>query len=450
MLRDAPNQKVKNLAPQPRNRYGLNPMQYRFFDSASTTRCCDSAAQLLQRFSVDDYGNPSSSHAFGQAAAKAIREARLYFAELFRVTPAQVIFTGSGSEADNLAVYGIALQALARRPEAGANAPIRVLASATEHPAIRRTVQSLDTLGAARFDARFVPVDLEGQVRRDAFLDLLTPETALVSIQQVNNITGAELPVEELATLAKQRVPSLVFHTDAVQAFGKTSRTPRAPSAIDLVSISGHKVRGPKGVGALIVLNKKLLKEGLRPLIWGGEQEGGLRSGTQNAGLIAGFHAAARETFDTQVATLKHIESLRALFREGLQRAELLMTADEAAAARPVPGKIHWNSPDSAVPHIVSLSIPGFQTGPLARLLEERGFLISTGSACSSQKIEPDAALAAMGFPTAITQSAIRVSFCDLNTHEDVTALVDAIRESITLMTRLLGGGTSRGHDGSR
>lgn len=428
-------------------------MQYRFFDTASTTRCCDSAARLIQRFAVEDYGNPSSSHAYGQTSAKAIREARLYFADLFRVTPSQVIFTGSGSEADNLAVYGIALQALAQQPDTRPARPVRILASATEHPAVRKTVQSLNTLGASRFDAQFIPVDREGQIRHDAFLELLTPETALVSIQQVNNITGAELPVEELATIAKQRVPGLVFHTDAVQAFGKSTRTPAAPSAIDLVSISGHKVRGPKGVGALIVLNKKLLKEGIRPLIWGGEQEGGMRSGTQNAGLIAGFHAAARETFDKKTESRAHIQALHELFRERLKSTGLLMTATEASqvlesaasAGNRASGKIHWNSPENSVPHIVSLSIPGFPTGPLARLLEERGFLVSTGSACSSQKTEPDAALTAMGFPPAITQSTIRISFCDLNTSEDVIALVDAIGNSMTLMTELLGGEKSRG-----
>lgn len=404
-------------------------MKYHFFDSASTTQCCDAAAQIVQRFAVEEFGNPSSSHALGQHAARAIRESRAFFARTFRVDPEQVIFTGSGSEADNLAVYGIAMEALARRKTAKAESePPRVLCSATEHPAVRKTVQSLTALGV---DAQLIPVDERGQIRRDKFLELLTPNTLLVSVQQVNNITGTVLPVQELARLTKERVPEAVFHTDAVQGFGK-AQTITAPSPIDLISISGHKVKGPKGIGALIVLNKPLLKSGLRPLIWGGEQEGGFRSGTQNAGLIAGFQAAAEKTVREASEDTLHILQLRNRFRELLLAKGLVSREGKAA--------LTWNSPEDAVPHIVSLSVPGLPSGPLAKLLEERGFLVSTGSACSSQKMEPDAVLAAMGLPQAACNSALRVSFSTLNSLADVEALAGALDESLALMAKLLGG----------
>jgi cysteine desulfurase len=404
--------------------------KYLFFDNASTTKCCEEAITLIQRFATEDFGNPSSSHALGQSAARAIREARIFFAEVFRVEPEQVIFTGSGSEADNLAVYGVGSAALiqhgsARRPQS--DALPRVIASTTEHPAVTKTAQSLVALGV---DTRFVPVDSQGQVIREKLIELLTPATVLVSIHQVNNVVGSVLPVDDLAVMVKKQVPTAIFHTDAVQAFGRM-QVSSAPSFVDLLSISGHKIEGPKGVGALIVLNRKLLKCGLRPIIWGGEQEGGLRSGTPNVGLIAGFHAAAKKTLTQRASFYKHTVRLRDRLREQLLTRNLVKPMNG--------GIIHWNSPENAIPHIVSLSAPGFPSGPLTKLMEERGCLVSTGSACNSQKTEPNPVLAAMGLSHAINSSAIRISFSDSNSIEAVDTLVGALEESLRLMRTLLG-----------
>jgi cysteine desulfurase len=393
--------------------------KYLFFDTASTTPCCAEAIDLICRYAHEDFGNPSSSHAFGQQAARAIREARLFFASYFQIEADQVIFTGSGSEADNLAVYGVAMQALAQKREPSA---VRVLCSATEHPAVRKTVESLKALG---IDAQFIPVDSQGQIDEKKLIELATPSTVLVSIQQVNNITGAVLPVEHLAKLVKSRAPNAVFHTDSVQAFGKVD-LPKGASSVDLVSVSAHKIEGPKGVGALLVLNKKTLQEKLRPVLWGGGQEAGFRSGTQNAGLIAGFHVAARRALEKQTEFTKHCTQLRSKLHSELQTTGLLET------------HVVWNSPEDAAPNIVSLSIPKLPSGPLAKLLEERGMLVSTGSACSSQKSEPDAVLCAMGLPASLNQSAIRISFSNQINEADVTLLVSSLRDSIELMTRLL------------
>lgn len=404
-------------------------MKYRFFDSASTTRCCEAAARLVQQFMVEEFGNPSSSHSLGQKSAKAIRDARGFFAQTFRVDPAQIIFTGGGTESDNLAIYGVALRALENHKGAIAPSgrPLRILASATEHPAVRRTVQSLAGLG---FDTQLIPVDEHGQVKLAELDALLTPETLLVSIQQVNNITGAVHPIEELAERVKRKCPDALFHTDAVQAFGKVPH-PTAPSKVDLLSLSAHKIKGPKGIGALVILNKAIVGAKLRPVIWGGEQEGGLRSGTQNAGLIAGLAAAAQEVLAKREATVAQMQKLQVRFKEQLTQRKLL-------------GTLVWNSPEKAAPHIISLSAPGLPSGPLAKLLEERGFLISTGSACSSGKAEPDAVLCAMGLPALRTQSAIRLSFSEEVTPEDVDQLVAAFAESIALMGQLLGARPAR------
>ncbi len=401
--------------------YFMTQTQF-FFDSAATTPCCEEATAEMQRYSQEYFGNPSSSHTLGQESARAIRDARIFFANHFQTTPEQVVFTGSGSEANNLAIYGIALDRLAQISQnKNQNAPTgRILCSAIEHPAVRKTVQSLNSLG---FETATIPVNRQGQIDENAFLDLLTPHTFLVSIQQVNNIIGSILPVEDLAKKAKLKIPHLVFHTDSIQAFAKIP-TPKASSNIDFISISGHKIEGPKGVGALIILNQKFLKKGFRPLIWGGDQEGGFRSGTQNPGLIAGLHKAAERS----LKKMSNFREQTAIFRNTLK--ELLK--DNSL--------IHWNSPEDAVPHIVSLSIPGFPPGPLAKLLDERGYLVSTGSACSSSKMDPDIVLKSVGFSTEIQTSAIRISFSDRNTLDQVKKLVDALNDSLQQMSRLLGG----------
>lgn len=401
-----------------------------FFDNASTTRCYEPVLQALQQFTCEDYGNPSSNHAFGQRAASAIRKARLYFSDLFKVTPDQVIFTGGGTEADNLAIYGTLLPLIKREQN------LEILTSPVEHPAVLKTIQSTEDLGVT---PRMVPVDTQGRLDSQAFTNAITPHTFLVSIMRVNNIMGATFPVHELAAQAKKINPNLIFHTDAVQAFGRVD-IPDSSTAVDLVSISAHKVGGPKGIGALIVLNKDLLqRKRLRPLIWGGSQEGGFRSGTQNAGLISGFHIATEITLAQRAAYTEKTLALRTLFKNELEKRGLLCPPHQ-----PLKGLLHWNSPEHAVPHIINMSLCGYPSGPLAKLLEERGCLVSTGSACSSSKVEPDYVLQAMGYPSLIFNSAIRISLSDTLQSEDIMTLAEGLDQSIQLMKRLLGDGSSR------
>lgn len=403
--------------------------QYLFFDSASTTACCEQATLRLHEFTAEHFGNPSSSHALGQKSARAIRDARQFFSDAFGVSPNQVVFTGSGTESDNLAIYGVATAALARMlrksspQQAPLSAPPRVITSAVEHAAVLKTAQSLEALG---FEIVLAPVDSTGRVIETALKELITPSTVLVSIMQVNNIVGSIQPVSHLAQLVKSINPDVVFHTDAVQAFGKID-VPKAPSDVDLVSISAHKICGPKGVGALIVLNKRLLENGaIRPLVWGGGQENGLRSGTQSAGLISAFHAAAEQALNGREHFIEHTRSLRAALKQGLEERGLL------------PSKVRWNSPENGVPHIISLSAPRYPAGPLSKLLEERSCLVSTGSACSSQKSEPEPVLRAMGFSPEQAASSIRISFSTCNSREDVPKLVDALDSSFHLMDQLM------------
>ncbi|MBI3534178.1 MAG: aminotransferase class V-fold PLP-dependent enzyme [Deltaproteobacteria bacterium] len=296
-----------------------------FFDYASTTPCCAEALEVIQEFSVKKFGNPSSKHSFGNMANAAIKEARLFFADIFNTQPEQILFTGSGSEANNLALYGICLDYLSKHLKNTFNLPPRILVSSIEHPSVKQTAFSLSPYG---IDIQCIPVNKNGQIKLEQFMDLITPQTLLVSIHQVNNIIGSLLPVEELAGIAKSKCPNLIFHTDSVQAFGKV-QTPRTTSKVDLVSLSAHKIEGPKGLGALIVLNEKLLHSGLRPLIWGGGQEQGFRSGTQNPGLISAFKIASQKALSEQDQITRHTQTLQNYLLASLKNKKLLIESSD-------------------------------------------------------------------------------------------------------------------------
>lgn len=425
-----------------------------FFDYASTTPCSDKSAQLMKRYSVEDYGNPASNHIYGQRASQPIRDARLFFTRHFKLNnPSQIIFTGSGSEANNLAIVGVAMQALSK-PAAGtsngaSNKLKRIIVSAIEHPSVKKTAESLASFGPGNpyfFDIQFAPVDSNGQIIRERLFELLTPETILVSIMQVNNIMGSIQKVEEIAKEVRKRQARVLFHVDAVQSFCKIP-APTAPSAVDLVSISGHKIHGPKGVGALVLLNP--VQARIRPLIWGGDQESGLRSGTQNAGLIAGFHAAAEAALQKQESFLNHCHQLKTRLHEQLTLLGLLSESHSLGSSGQgyklgsktdpkISPKIRWNSPEDGVPHIINLSVPGYPAAPFAGLLEEQHCLVSTGSACHSRKAEAEPVLAAMGLPLAVQESAIRVSLSDSVQLSDIDYLANAIKASLDRMSAFL------------
>ncbi len=386
---------------------------YLFFDSASTTKCDEATLEVINKYNGEHFGNPSSSHAYGQTAALAMREARFFFADHFKIQPDQVIFTGSGTEANNLALWGIASKGVFSTQKEN---PLRILTSAVEHPSVKKTIESFEAFG---IKSDVIGVNAFGHFDLNEALSLLTPQTALMSVQTVNQITGAIFPVEKIAQRIKEKSPRIIFHTDAIQAFGKVQIS-SFPSSVDLISISGHKIGGPKGIGALIILNRKiLLSHQLRPLLWGGEQEQGLRSGTQNVGLIAGFHFSAQNFLNQKEEIAKHFTHLRNQFRELLLESKLI---------DPIKTKntVQWNSPLDGIPSIISLSVPGIPSSTLARLLEERGCLVSVGSACGSKKPETQS-------------SGIRISFTkDLQT-KDIVTLVHALQDSIDRARQLMG-----------
>ena len=370
-----------------------------YFDNAATTRVSDTAAQAALTAMTELYANPSSAHAFGFEAEKALRAARAAVLAALGFTPSEgsLVFTGSGSEADNLALRGAA-HALARRGR-------HIVLSDSEHPAVENTAKDLEKEGftLSRLSTKGGKLDLE-RAR-----EVLTPDTILVSCMAVNNETGAIYDIASLASLAKALCPNALFHTDAVQAFTKI------PAGVwkkaDLVSVSAHKIHAPKGVGALFV------RKGVRlvPCITGGGQENGLRSGTEAMPGICAMAAAAKQATADFAALDAQVKSINAYLRTRLSTLDGVCINTE---------------PDGFLPHILSIAVPGLRSEILLRFLSERGIYVSAGSACSAKHAD-NRVLSAFGLPDKIADSTLRLSFSADNTTAECDTFVKALSDAM-------------------
>lgn len=370
-----------------------------YFDNAATTRVSDTAAKAALTAMTELYANPSSAHAFGFEAEKALRAARAAVLAALGFTPSEgsLVFTGSGSEADNLALRGAA-HALARRGR-------HIVLSDSEHPAVENTAKDLEKEGftLSRLSTKGGKLDLE-RAR-----EVLTPDTILVSCMAVNNETGAIYDIASLASLAKALCPNALFHTDAVQAFTKI------PAGVwkkaDLVSVSAHKIHAPKGVGALFV------RKGVRlvPCITGGGQENGLRSGTEAMPGICAMAAAAKQATADFAALDAQVKSINAYLRTRLSTLDGVCINTE---------------PDGFLPHILSIAVPGLRSEILLRFLSERGIYVSAGSACSAKHAD-NRVLSAFGLPDKIADSTLRLSFSADNTTAECDAFVKVLSDAM-------------------
>ncbi len=370
-----------------------------YFDNAATTRVSDTAAQAALTAMTELYANPSSAHAFGFEAEKALRAARAAVLAALGFTPSEgsLVFTGSGSEADNLALRGAA-HALARRGR-------HIVLSDSEHPAVENTAKDLEKEG---FTVSRISTE-SGKLDLDEARAVLTPDTILVSCMAVNNETGAIYDIASLASLAKALCPNALFHTDAVQAFTKI------PAGVwkkaDLVSVSAHKIHAPKGVGALFV------RKGVRlvPCITGGGQENGLRSGTEAMPGICAMAAAAKQATADFAALDAQVKSINAYLRTRLSTLDGVCINTE---------------PDGFLPHILSIAVPGLRSEILLRFLSERGIYVSAGSACSAKHAD-NRVLSAFGLPDKIADSTLRLSFSADNTTAECDAFVKALSDAM-------------------
>lgn len=382
-----------------------------YFDNSATTPLCDLAKERILR-SFERFGNPSSMHYMGLEAEKdkgestnAIKAALNIPKEKYRDW--HVIFTSGGTEANNLAIQGCA------RAKKWHFKP-QIIISDSEHPCITETAASLENEGFEVVRLRTIG----GMIDEQQLFDVLCERTVLLSIMSVNNETGAVYDVEKLFKKAKLLYPSLLCHTDAIQAFFKIDFSPIKCKA-DLVSISSHKIHGPKGTGALIV-NEKVLKEHrLSPILFGGGQEGGLRSGTENTPGICGFGGAA----EAGIASFPEDQTkMRAL------RDRLIDT---------LPGGYRVTDPPLSAPHIVSIVSPGIKSETLLHFLSAKGICVSSGSACSSHGGHGSYVLKGYGLSDRDADCTIRISFAPENTFEEIAVFTAALEEADRTLVKI-------------
>ncbi|HKU01852.1 MAG TPA: cysteine desulfurase family protein [Arthrobacter sp.] len=386
-----------------------------FLDAAATTPVRREVLDAMWPHLTGGFGNPSSHHTLGEAAAEALAQARRTVADVLGCRPGEVVFTSGGTEADNLAVKGIALARQAANPLLD-----RVVISAVEHPAVEESARYLERFHGFTVDV--VPVDETGRVTPEALAGVLRPETALVSIIYANNEVGTSQPIAALAELA--RAQGIPFHTDAVQAAGWLPLDTRT-LGVDAMSISGHKLGAPKGCGLLFVRSRTRLE----PVIHGGGQERGRRSGTENLAGAVGLATALTLARDRQTAEQARVAGLRDRFI--------------AAVLAGVPDAVLTGHPSERLPSVASFCFPGTSGESVLLELERRGVVCSSGSACAAGSDAPSAVLTAMGVPAEVAQTAVRFSFDAAVTQEDLDAAAAAVLAAVAAV-RNLGAGQGR------
>ncbi|TLM72490.1 cysteine desulfurase family protein [Pseudarthrobacter sp. NamB4] len=382
-----------------------------FLDAAATTPVRREVLDAMWPYLTGDFGNPSSHHTLGESAANALAGARATVAALLGCRPGEVTFTSGGTEADNLAVKGIALARQAASPALN-----RVVISAVEHPAVEESARYLERFHG--FGVDVVPVDGTGQVTPEALLALLRPETALVSIMYANNEVGTVQPVAELAAAARRL--GIPFHTDAVQAAGWVPLDTKALGA-DAISISGHKLGAPKGCGVLFVRGRTKIE----PLLHGGGQERGRRSGTENVAGAVGLATALTLAQARQAEERRRVAALRDTF------------INEVLTG--VPGAVLTGHPVHRLPSVASFCFPGTSGESVLLELERQGVVCSSGSACAAGSDAPSPVLTAMGFEADVAQTAVRFSFDSAVREEDFGTAARAVRQAVASV-RALGG----------
>ena len=377
-----------------------------YLDNSATTRCYKEVADLVYKMMLEDYGNPSSMHQKGVEAENYVKEAKEHIAKTLKVNEKEILFTSGGTESNNLALIGGAM--------ANRRVGNRVITTAIEHPAVSAPMQFLKEQG---FDLVVLPVDGQGVVKVDALKEALTPDTILVSTMYVNNEIGAVEPVEEIGKLVHENCPKALYHVDAIQAFGKYRIFPKK-AGIDLLSVSGHKIHGPKGVGFLYIQEKARII----PQILGGGQQNGMRSGTDTVPGIAGLGLAAKMSYENFEEKIAHMYELKKQLVEGLEKLDGVI--------------VNGMPVMEGAPHIVSASFLGVRSEVLLHTLEDRGIYVSAGSACSTHKRAGSPTLTALGMKKAQMETTVRFSFEEENTKEQIDYCLQVLQEVLPMLKR--------------
>lgn len=384
-----------------------------YLDNSATTPIIDEALEAYISASREHYGNPSSLHGVGVDAEHLIKSAREDILRSLYTTSGDIIFTGSGTEANNLAITGRA------HAKARFHRGAKIITSDGEHASVNMPLAKLEEEGykIAKIPTRGGTLDLSALERE------LTQNTVLVSIMLVNNETGAVYNIPEASKVIRRVCPSAYLHVDATQGYMKIPFSPEALGA-DMVTVSAHKIGGPKGVGALYISERVKTEKGISAVILGGGQENGLRSGTENVPAISAFGAAARVALGNIRENSSYIESLRTRLIEGIRSREEL-------------SELSLITPDMHAPHILNIALPSIKSETMLHYLSSLGIYVSSGSACSSNTSHKSEALLAYGRSEAEADASIRVSFSHKNTPEDVDLLIDALCSGIHKLARV-------------
>lgn len=384
-----------------------------YLDNAATTRVFDSVRDIMVNALSVDYGNPSSKHRKGMEAEQNLKEATSIIAKSLKVEPKEIIYTSGGTESNNMALIGTAL--------ANQRAGKHIITTRMEHPSVHNPLIFLEEQG---FRVSYVSVDSVGHVNMQELLDEICDETILISVMYVNNEIGAVQDIAEISKQVKAKKPDVLLHVDAIQAFGKYKIYPKR-IGIDLMSISGHKIHGPKGSGILFVKDRVKIK----PIIYGGEQQKGMRSGTENVPAYVGLAQAVQEIYE------HHEEKIERLYQIKQHMLDELKQLPEVT----VNGITEGMELRETAPHIISASFGGVRSEVLLHALEEREIYVSSGSACSSNHPGLSGTLVAIGVSKDLLDSTIRFSFSVNTKIEEIDYTILALKEllpKLRLFTR--------------
>lgn len=352
---------------------------------------------------TEDYGNPSSLHNMGKDAEDYIREAKEKIAKTLKVDGKELVFTSGGTESNNMALLGGAL--------ANQRAGKHIITTAIEHASVNAPLAYLEELG---YEVTYLSVDKDGLISLEELRETVREDTVLVSMMMVNNEIGAVEPIEEAARIIKEKNPNTLFHVDAIQAYGKYRIYPKK-MGIDMLSVSGHKIHAPKGTGFLYIRDKVKVK----PIIYGGGQQKGMRSGTENVPGVAALGEAAAEIYENFEEKIDRMYALKERFIAGMMEIEGVT--------------INGKTGRGSAPQVVSVSIEDVRSEVMLHSLEEYGIYVSAGSACSSNKPAPSRTLQGIGLSKKQLETTIRISFCVDTTEEEVDYAVEKMKEIIPL-----------------
>ena len=377
-----------------------------YLDNSATTRCSERAKDIMVKVLMEDYGNPSSLHMKGVEAENYIKEAKKKIAKTMKVDEKEILFTSGGTESNNTALIGAAL--------ANKRAGSHIITTSIEHASVSATAAYLEELG---FRVTYLKVDKDGLISLDELREAVCDDTILVSMMMVNNEIGALEPIEEAIRVIREKNPKTLVHVDAIQAYGKYRIFPKK-IGIDLLSVSGHKIHAPKGTGFLFIKDKTKVK----PLIYGGGQQKGMRSGTENVPGVAALGEASAEIYEDFEEKIEHLYQIKERFVNGVSQIEGV--------------SLNGKTGRDSAPQIVSVSIDGVRSEVMLHTLEDRKIYVSAGSACSSNKPSVSHTLTGIGLKSNLLDSTIRFSFSVHTTEEEIDYALDVMKEVVPKLRR--------------